>query len=414
MFGFLRGPRGDADYRRVYARCCRYQRLFGGWRSAALVSYEGAFAYAMLADALRRGPLAESEPLCCRLRGARKLAGADDEPLGRASTAVGMLLLSIKLRDDVRDDRSLLAALALRVLKRPISQAQAFFERIDPAAPGRFDRFVEQHLEIERGTAGRSIDEYSSPTEEGFACVFSLIAATDPRAASHADAFGRVGRLIGRAIIAADCAADWRRDRRRNLPNPVRRQADADAAVERAQRALSEAGWVWSTVADGRSVALRTLRSTITRIETIRRSGEPAAERRTASALPRWARAGDCDCGCDCAGADCGGGDGACCGGGGPDGSAPICIDCSGLCCWCDWPNRSESAVSRKALRGGGSFVGRKGRANGELNPEGLVVINDRNHPARTAGERIAGGTEVIVVEDGEFGLVVERADEEA
>ncbi|MEM6799648.1 MAG: hypothetical protein AAF589_09050, partial [Planctomycetota bacterium] len=67
MFGFLRGPSGDDDYRRAYARCCRYQRLWFGARATPLLSYEGVFAYPLAREALEFPWLPASDPLCCRL-----------------------------------------------------------------------------------------------------------------------------------------------------------------------------------------------------------------------------------------------------------------------------------------------------------------------------------------------------------
>ncbi|TWT85718.1 hypothetical protein Pla123a_05250 [Posidoniimonas polymericola] len=420
MFGYLRGPHGDLDYRRAYARCCRFQRLCFGARTAPVVSYEGVFAYLLAREALGGGVLLESESTCCRLRGARAVAGADDQPLGEFAAALGMLLAGIKLRDDVRDDRSLAARLALFIWRRPMKQAEEYFAQLDPAAPSRFREVVERHVALEAAGQRCSLAEFARPTAEGFGYAFSLLSRLDGRLITHADRFEEIGRAIGGAIIMADCAVDWRRDKRRGLPNPVKDADAADDASTAAQRELVEASSCWWAMAD-RRVSLRVLSSAIERIESRRSAPLPPGKCPTLRPS-HLMRAGFCDCdcpigGCDCGGGDCGGGECGACGGGGPDvgwapGASAGCCDpscCICIDCWMCEPRQQKPEMTRRRWE---SFIGRTGFANGDLAPVGMVVIDGRSHPASTKGPRIGGGACVEVVDVDEFGLIVQRSEQ--
>lgn len=405
MFGFLRGPHGDLDYRRAYARCCRFQRLAFGARTAPVVSYEGVFAYLLAREALGSGALPESEPTCCRLRGAGSIAGADDQRLGEFAAALGTLLAGIKLRDDVRDDHSLAARLALFVWRRPLKQAEAYFAQLDPAAPGRFREVVETHVALEASGRRYSLAEFARPTADGFGYAFSLLSRVDGRLAAHAGSFAEIGRAVGAAIIMADCATDWRRDQRRGLPNPVRGESAAREAVAAAQRTLAVAGYEWKRLAPSeRSAVSRVLRAAIQRLDN---ANAPQERRATASAFGRvWpsraARAGVCDCACDAACCDAGAcADGGCAG-------AEVGADCCYWCGPCDW-NWGEHRKPRNE-RPHSPLIGERGVTNGELSPNGIVIVGKRTFAARSETGRIPGGEKVVVVDGDELGLVVRPA----
>ncbi|TWT30200.1 hypothetical protein KOR34_47580 [Posidoniimonas corsicana] len=402
MFGFLRGPCGDADYRRAYARCCRFQRLFFGARTAPVVSYEGVFAYLLSREALGSALLPESEPTCCRLRGAKKLEGAADAPLGEFAAALGMLLASIKLADDVRDDRSLAARLALSVWRRPVDTAHAYFARLDPAAPARFQSVIDQHVALESAGGPCSLPAFAASTAAGFGDVFSLLADAAPRLVASRETFRRIGKSVGAAIIMADSAADWRLDRRRRLPNPVRDSDAADEAYRAAQRQLVAAANC-RPEASGESVSQRVLSAAIQRIES-RRCAAGAREPRPRLRPTHLVRAGDCDC--PIGACDCGGCDAPACAGDGLD--ANCCDPSCCMCCDC-WP--WERQIKKADTKRFASFVGCTGVANGDIGPYGMAVVEGRSRPARTEGPPIPGGAQVLVTGVDELGLIVQRLD---
>src|SRR5688500_2547216 len=103
MFGFLRPRAPTLAYRQVYAQCCARQHELYGISSLPLLSYEAVFLYVCAIDAgLCPGPPAGA-PRCCRLRTSLNLPAAD-LPIAEYCASFGLLLASIKLDDDVRDE----------------------------------------------------------------------------------------------------------------------------------------------------------------------------------------------------------------------------------------------------------------------------------------------------------------------
>lgn len=108
MFGFLRGEKGDRAYRQVYATCCAEQQFEFGLRSLPFVSYEAIFLRLFALDAQIIPPPLANSPTCCRLRRKRPEAGIDQD-IAKFCSSFALLLATIKLEDDVQDDRSLVA-----------------------------------------------------------------------------------------------------------------------------------------------------------------------------------------------------------------------------------------------------------------------------------------------------------------
>ncbi|MCY2967107.1 MAG: DUF5685 family protein [Planctomycetota bacterium] len=102
MFGFLRGPPCDREYRQIYAGLCDFQRRNFGLESLPFLSYEATFLYQFAVDTGDCTPPPAGSPPCCRL-GIRQSAHHVDPILAEYCSSFGMLLASIKLNDDVRE-----------------------------------------------------------------------------------------------------------------------------------------------------------------------------------------------------------------------------------------------------------------------------------------------------------------------
>lgn len=174
MFGFLRGAACDPVCRQVYAGCCAYQRRHFGFESLPFLSYEAVFLYLFAVDVGESAGPTPSARSCCRLGTRRDVCDLTPE-LAEFCASFGLLLASIKLDDDVRDDRSWLAAWARWRLKRRFERLRAYFTQLDPHFERRMAAVLDAHEQNEQGrTTFSSLAEYARPTASGFAYLFGL------------------------------------------------------------------------------------------------------------------------------------------------------------------------------------------------------------------------------------------------
>src|SRR5262249_41373986 len=143
-----------------------------------------------------------------------------DAAVGRFCSSLALLLASIKIEDDIRDDHSTIARVARWILKRRFRRASQFFSGLDFAFAERVSQLVSAHHLLEQTGTAIPLSEYVHPTAEAFSYVFGLMAHV-PGLTDYKQPLMRVGREIGAAIIAADCAADWPSDRRQGRFNPL-------------------------------------------------------------------------------------------------------------------------------------------------------------------------------------------------
>jgi hypothetical protein len=240
MFGLLNPGRQDVLYRRAYARCCQHQRRRHGLPSLAFLSYESVLLYLVAADA-GIVPLDDLPAItCCKLRRLPTGVSQVECEVARFCGALGMLLASVKLADDLRDRPTLLTRLANWMLRGRFREAFDYFGRLDPAFERRLDAFIQEHLALERRGEPVELAEYVRPTARAFGYVFalfwraggvSLLIAYDQGAdapRSPEEFLQALGEHVGSAIVAFDCAVDRDRDRQRGAYNPL---PDGDDAV---------------------------------------------------------------------------------------------------------------------------------------------------------------------------------------
>ena len=106
MFGFLAACNRDLGYRSLYARCCQHQHLHYGKLSLPTLNYESVFLYSFGLDAGAAGEYEPARRWCCMLQGRQTIPDAPDRHIGQFAAALGLLLTSTKLDDDLRDSRS--------------------------------------------------------------------------------------------------------------------------------------------------------------------------------------------------------------------------------------------------------------------------------------------------------------------
>ncbi len=410
MFGFLRGNHLDRSYRQIYAECCNAHRRRFGVDSLLFLSYESIFLYVLAVDSESSPKPPAPAVTCCRLRSRTGNWPDFDQNLAAFCNYFALLLASIKLDDDVRDDRSILARFTRWHFRRRFTAAKQYFNQLDPQFESRVEEFMERHLQLEQRThGGLSLDEYVAPTAEAFGYLFALFGRLMSQEPQVPLVLEKIGKDVGAAIVAFDCAVDFKRDNRLGHFNPLDNRRDVGRAFDFAQRCLSRAGWECVRAFGDESIAVGVTRFNFDRVAR-QQSGESLRSRQ---ALPasllgkaRWTlRRGDCDCLCDPSCCDAGGCD---CDGAN---SAGCCCDCADPClCW--------GGNEEKGKKGHGiarakesSLVGMSGHAIGPLNPSGFVSIGEKRLPAQSQGEWIDDETEIVVIADESFGVTVTPKD---
>ena len=253
-----------------------------------------------------------------------------------------MLLVSIKLDDDVRDGGGWLAKLLQWKYRHASSKVHEYFTRLDPDFSSRIQQFISNHLALEQLPAP-SLSDYVKPTADAFGYVFSLLSRLTLPENKLADSspinlvngetwLAELGRHVGAAIIAFDCAVDWQNDQRTGAYNPLQSLAEAEQAL------LTCRAHLWQAVSSLRatlgpdSQTAQLLEARAAQLPSLQTT--PVCERAWNSfsnwdflRQRRYVYAGDCG-GCDCSGCDgcdgcsgCEGGGGDCgaCGGDGHD-----------------------------------------------------------------------------------------------
>lgn len=446
MFGYLKLPRRipcDAKkrYRQVYASLCSWQRQTFGVRASILISYESVFLYQLAVDAGLINCPAENTPTCCRLRNDWSNAWRVNPDAAEFATAFAILLARVKIEDDVRDSGKWLARGGNWFWSKAFRQANQFFDGFDASLVPEIERLVDEHIALEQQPFVGSPENYAAPTANAFGLIFRSFADRLPgRSAEQVDLFCKIGYAIGAGIVLSDCVFDFQNDQRRGEFNPIKNLNQLPAYQQAALQAFSQAGWDCEALAmeNRLPVSSPILKYSFDRIAGFSPTQveKPAGKLRPDRRLRRWStmRAGECDaccpceacceCGGGCDSCDCGGGGGEACdlGCGGDDNSA----GCAGnFCCCdvcdCDSKKRKNSALDKPfntiaSLKPDSvldaDVVDLIGITDGPLNPSGYIVIEGERYPAKTNGEFIEQGKNVLVLSRSTFGFVVELAGE--
>jgi uncharacterized protein DUF5685 len=241
MFGLMNPGRQDTTFRRAYARCCQHQRRACGLTSRGFLSYESVLLYLFALDAGKLSPDDLPRHTCCRLRRLPSHTPFAERQVASFCAAFGLLLAYLKVSDDVRDGRSLAARLTRWLLRWRFRATFDYFGRLDDDFAGRVERFVADHLGLEKPGTPITLADYTRPTADAFGYLFGL-AARLPGLESRQELLCRLGQHVGAAIIAFDCAVDWPRDQRRGQFNPLSDgEESAEAALAYCRERLTQA-----------------------------------------------------------------------------------------------------------------------------------------------------------------------------
>jgi len=391
------------------------------------LSYEAVALYLAAADLGEIAHPAESWPTCCKLRSGRNLAPSPDAAVLRYSAAAGLVLMGVKLDDDVRDSGSW-GARALRwSLRRPIRRAGETLSSADPGLTERLAGCVRDHLEVERRGSAATLEETVGPTSEAFGHLFAgLSRALSGASHDAAAALRNLGERIGAAIIRYDCAVDRAADQARGEFNPLRTADDSEAAIDDAIDDLTTAAADWRETAGPNAELARLLEHRIDAIAgTARPKCPPTAPLVSPECRTRLEHAGvarrpgsvyaavnPCaaleilEC---CAGiADClhclapshhGG-----CGRSGCGNATWCCTPCDELCGTSNTTGGMDDDSTSP-------LVGMTGKCITALKPNGMIRVAGVRRRAEAQGEHLPKGTKVVVIAAESFGLLVRRAD---
>ncbi len=425
MFGFLRPTQCIPEWRRSYARICQFQRRLFGLTSLPFLSYEATLLYQLAIDSGLVQRLPESAPQCCRLRRLKKHNRASDRHAASYAAAFGVMLAGIKLQDDVADSGRWYNRFLLWKYRRQIDSATELLEHYSPGFISSVETVTSNHAKLESDELKTTIEEYSTPTGEGFSVAyrrFSEVIAPDADQTVHLK-FQEIGRAIGKAIIAWDCAVDFDQDRIRGEFNPLCNHQEVQYSFDYCLLQLSNIGWQVPSNSACYNVFANVA-------ERVRRRRSVKAEASAARRLERWGLIREqgfayarCD-GCDalCAVGECC----ECLGGAGE--AAAGCGDCGPGCagCPCDGcficaegsngckagqkknSNAPDNIISDAENSPYAKYNGSTGLAESNLNPSGYAIFGETKVPARSrTGEFLAAGSSIKVVHTDIFGVHV-------
>lgn len=208
--------------------------------STLFLSYESVLIHAMAFD---HGLIREEDTVspCRAIPFPRKPKGVSDthRRIGEFSSALTHLLVKTKLEDDVLDDRSWVARLANRLLRKKFGRAVRYFKTLDPDFESTLGVYLKEHRIMELGRSATSLSEYTLPTSNAFGYVFSLFgkALNEPELG---EVYESIGKQVGKAIIFADCGYDWAHDMKKGLYNPVQTLDESAHAIAASQTVLRE------------------------------------------------------------------------------------------------------------------------------------------------------------------------------
>ncbi|MEZ6129287.1 MAG: DUF5685 family protein [Planctomycetaceae bacterium] len=418
MFGFLSPQQRIPEWRRSYARVCQYQRKLFGLTSLPFLSYEATFLYQLAIDFGLIARLATGSPECCRLRRLPNDNSPTDAAAASFVSAFGMMLLGVKLKDDVQDSGRWHHRFLEWKYRRPVRRAERMLGEMASNIPDVVQQALVAHTQLESNRT-IALTAYAAPTAKAFAAVFAGFAeflsaeanggTDDSPSAEVVTTFGRIGHSVGAAIIAWDCAVDFEDDRLRGNFNPLRDTTDVGASLEFALLQLSRIGWELPA----HSTAATVIASVSTRVRhrqcRPRTVCSPDLMERWGLRRQRGYTYAKCD-GCEvvCAGAECSGACAEIC--------APAFLCCDPGCgaCGCvphtsTTPQSSETNQEQTPLPNPYEHLHDKhGTAAGDLNPAGYIVIDGDRVPAKSmSGKYIDDQTEIRVVQTDSYGVSV-------
>lgn len=239
MFGFLQPTQYSLEYRSLYARCCQHLKRNYGVMSLSFHSYEAVFLYSCLFDAGAFPKELVQSQHCCRLRRASNLTNPKECEIGTCVASIAMTLAEVKLNDDVADDRSLLARIYRRLLKRRFVRARRVLSQYDPDIDQRIQACLNSHAKLESTANSMSIEEYSDPTARAFGHVFGLAGRLVGNQELESQ-ITKLFQLVGRSLIAFDCAIDFPVDTRNGSFNPLKDETQATQTYRKSADWLKE------------------------------------------------------------------------------------------------------------------------------------------------------------------------------
>ncbi len=261
MFGFLRSCYCDPAYRRAYCQTCRHLKTHYGPTALPFLSYEAAFLHALAADL---GWLDTAGDGKCRRPLGPKVPHFTDVPdlerrVGEFSAAFTLLLVAVKMADDVRDGNSTAARAISAFYRRKFLKSRRFFRVLDADFDMKIARFIQNHHFLEETGVPRELTEYATPTAMAFSWIYTLFARHLNADARTAEWLREAGFLAGASLVQADCAWDWERDARCGDYSPVRTLHASAEAYGQSQENLRRLHALCTAELGGESLSAKTV-----------------------------------------------------------------------------------------------------------------------------------------------------------
>jgi hypothetical protein len=253
MFGVLRPQRQTLPYRRLYARLCQHYRANYGLRAVFWLNYETLFLYAIASDLGLLPSASIKDQQCCRLRRDPALSYSSDHQLGYFLASIGLLLGSLKIDDDLRDEPAFASRLTNMVFRRTFRRARENLFKIDPELGRKLTLVIEAQAAMEAQKTRASLDVFCQPTVSGFIAIVDLLARQLNW--PNPSYLTKIAAPIARAVVSFDQAMDFERDMSREGYTVLSGKADQLAALNHARRQIEEARSISSNWLGAESLA---------------------------------------------------------------------------------------------------------------------------------------------------------------
>jgi hypothetical protein len=224
MFGFLRSRQGmltrsDSDkLSGHFCGLCHALRHDYIPMAGLLAGMEGRFL-AVLIDAQTKAPALQQTKRCPVNAWQGKLSMTGGSTATRFAAAVTVFLFEQKLVDDVLDDRSLCAKLALQIFRKHFAKAKRILSEMSlPLYELLFLKKRQHNLEYFEDKADLESVSEPSGTAVGILLAHTAILAGAPK---NRRILREIGDSLGRSITLMDACQDFDRDKKRKRYNAI-------------------------------------------------------------------------------------------------------------------------------------------------------------------------------------------------
>ena len=224
MFGFSRIYKMELLLKDLYYYRAHYCGLCHGLAQHYNFFYKGLTGYDTTLIALMHTAQSRSHPgqkrLRCPLNAFLPLDALPPENKSiRLASAFSVLMLHLKLQDNIRDGKTLPWSTLTSLNRKPLKKASKVLQETTGLDPAELNQLQEDLFQLEK-LPHLEPGDYSIPTGQGLGRVFAAVARASD-IPQNAPAMEELGYRFGRLIYLLDNLYDLEKDRSRGQFNPL-------------------------------------------------------------------------------------------------------------------------------------------------------------------------------------------------